>query len=63
MKCNNCDSEEFTENHHEEYLGWKGSDRRNETEKTVYICDECGSEGCEFVDGVDGGVIYSGALR
>lgn len=64
MECNDCGSEEFTEIHNEEYSGHKGSDRnRNETEKTIYECDDCGGEGREFVDGVDGGMTYSGVLR
>ena len=63
MECNNCGSEEFSEVYNREYSGHKGGRNRDETEKTVYKCNSCGSEGREFVDGVDGGVTYSGVLR
>lgn len=63
MECNNCGSENMSEVYQEEYSGHKGGRSRNKTKKTIYLCRECSSEGREFVDGVDGGVTYSGVLR
>lgn len=64
MGCNNCHSEEFEEVYADEYSGHKASGRnRNDTTKTIFVCEDCGGHGRKFVDGVDGGVQLSGVLR
>jgi len=63
VECNNCGSGEFSEVHNEEYGGHKGGRNRDGTEKTIYKCESCGSEGRKLVDGVDGRVTRTGVLR
>ena len=46
MECNNCHSEEFEEVHTSEYSGHKARGRnRDETTKTIFVCEECGGQG------------------
>lgn len=61
--CTYCNGTEWTLAYSDEYDGHKGSDDRDETEREVYKCDNCGREGRKFTDGVDGSVTFAGALR
>lgn len=63
MECNNCHSEDFNEAYTDEYSGHKGSRKRDDTIKTIFVCKNCGGHGRKFVDGIDGGVQLSGVLR
>lgn len=63
MECNNCHEEEFNEVYTVEYSGNKGHSNRDETTKTIYVCEGCDKHGRKYVDGVDGGVQLSGVLR
>lgn len=63
MECNNCNSDDLNEVYVDEYGGHKGGRKRDETEKTIYMCNDCGGHGRKYVDGVDGGVQLSGVLR
>lgn len=64
MECNNCGSDDFEQVLSVEYDGHKGENRsRNDTEKIVFECQCCEREGRKFIDGVDGGVTFSGVLR
>jgi hypothetical protein len=47
----------------DEYSGHKGSRKRDETTKTIFVCEECGGHGRKYEDGIDGGVQLSGVLR
>jgi len=58
-----CGSFEWNNVFTQEYGGHKGSRKRDDTEKEVFVCKSCGAEGRKFTDGVDGNVTYSGEFR
>jgi hypothetical protein len=62
-ECSRCGGWQWLKRFDDTYTGHKGQPDRSDTEKTVYECRQCGAEGRRFVDGVDGTMTFSGAMR